>query len=108
MALKKFATVSTPGLHLRVDASRDSSWRDKLSKGDRVEILEGRAGWLFVRVERTGQRGWVYGEHVKLEVPVPDVPPLPLEQGDWSPWPAGIVALVGVVLAVALSTCVGP
>ncbi len=109
MALKKFAVVSTPGLHLRVDASSTSAWRDKLSKGDRVEVLEGRAGWLFVRVERTNQRGWVYAEHVKLETPKPDVPALPLDQGsDWTPWPAGIVAVCGIIMALALVQCVGP
>lgn len=111
MALKKFAVVSTQGLHLRVDADRSSAWRDKLSKGDRVEVLEGRAGWLFVRVERTAQRGWVYAEHVKLETPKPDLPeepehpPLP---SSLSLWEVAALAVGFIITAIALTTCIGP
>jgi len=110
MALKKFASVSSVGLNLRAGSSKDSELLDSLSKGDRVEIIEARAGWLFVRVERTGQRGWVYAEHVKLETPKPDVPVVPtfdvepkLEIYHW----VGI-ALAVIVGGISLTTCIGP
>lgn len=111
MALKKFAVVSAPGLHLRVDSDRSSRWLDKLSRGDRVEILDTRAGWLFVRVERTGQRGWVSSAFVQLETPKPDLP----EEPEHPPLPSklslieiGLMALGFVIFAIGLSTCVGP
>lgn len=76
MALKKFAVVTSVGLHLRADATKASAWLDKLGKGDRVEVLDTRAGWLFVCVERTGQRGWVYSAFVQLDLQ-PEPPPAP-------------------------------
>lgn len=104
-------TVTAAGLNLRVAARPNSPWRDKLSKGDRFEVIDRRAGWLYVRVKRSGQCGWVYSEYVAIDRPVPDVPDVP----SFDPGPdvtglvrAAWIAGIGIAAAIGLATCIGP
>ena len=69
-------TVKTHGLNLRAMPSMDGQIVDQLSRGDVLEIGQTSPNkhWIAGRVERTGQRGWVFASDVTLDAPVPDMP----------------------------------
>ena len=80
-------TVKTHGLNLRAMPSMDGQIVDQLSRGDVLEIGQTSPNkhWIAGRVERTGQRGWVFASDVTLDAPVPDMPKMTPVQ---SPKPA--------------------
>ncbi|MGF1551694.1 MAG: SH3 domain-containing protein [Paracoccaceae bacterium] len=54
--------VTADLVNLRAGPSDDASIRDRLEGGAQVIELTRDGGWIGVRVEGTGQQGWIYGE----------------------------------------------
>jgi SH3-like domain-containing protein len=79
-----YGAVNSPTLNLREKPSTESRILVELSKGALVEVIRDAGfGWLQVRVDGTGQEGYVSRIYLNLSdarpsapaTPVPDRPP---------------------------------
>ena len=105
--MPRFAKVISDGLNLRSKPKVDkTNIVDKLNQYDRLEIVGPQLmnGWIYVRVIRTGQSGYVFGQYIEVEMPLP--PPVHVEEAPSLVLPiiagVGLIVILGVLLMVSL------
>jgi hypothetical protein len=57
--------LTTERANLRAGPSEDANVRGQLARGDELVELRREGGWYGVRVVRTGEEGWVFGDLVE-------------------------------------------